>query len=56
MKNTVEDKEKGLSLIRTSANAGNAKGQNIMGLCYANGLGVVKSYETAIGYFHKSAE
>ena len=55
-KGVSEDKEKGLSLIRTSANAGNAKGQNIMGLCYANGLGVVKSYETAIGYFHKSAE
>ena len=54
-KGVTKDSEKGLALIRVSANAGNVKGLNGMGVCYAKGLGVTKSYEEAIKWYRKSA-
>ena len=54
-KGVTKDSEKGLALIRVSANAGNVKGLNGMGVCYAKGLGVTKSYEEAIKWYSKSA-
>ena len=55
-KGVAEDKEKGLALIRVSANAENAKGLNGMGLCYKNGIGVPQSYKEAVKWFRKSAD
>ena len=41
------NKEKGIALIRRSAEQGNAEAQYCLGDCYANGEGVLQDYAQA---------
>lgn len=50
------NKEKGIALIRRSAEQGNAEAQYCLGDCYANGEGVLQDYAQAVLWGRKAAE
>ena len=50
------DKEKGIVLIRRSAEQGWADAQTNLGLCYDNGEGVSQDYRQAVYWYRKAAE
>ena len=50
------NKEKGIALIRRSAEQRNAEAQYCLGDCYANGEGVLQDYAQAALWGRKAAE
>ena len=50
------DKEKGITLIRRSAEQGVAIAQCNLGVCYDNGEGVSQDYAQAVYWWRKAAE
>lgn len=47
---------KGVEKLREAAELGNPTAQHAIGVCYFTGLGVTKSTDQALSWFHKSAE
>ena len=55
--NGVEkDLEKAASLFLLAASKGHARGQNRLGMCYANGIGLPKDEQAAVNYWSLAAD
>lgn len=50
------DLERRIARVRQAAHNGNAQAEHILGLCYAQGLGVRQSYERANYWFFRAAQ
>ncbi len=55
-KTSQEDLNKEFEAARAKAEKGDARAQNIVGVCYDNGRGVEKSYVEAVKWYRKAAE
>lgn len=51
-----QDYDEAIKWFRKAAERGDAKGQNALGVMYANGQGVPQDYDEAIKWFRKAAE